>query len=149
MKVKRIVVLNAENLIDFLDKVMEEIYGNSKETEVNENPKLTVEFFIQKVADRKGWKYEKTLGWLNSIAEINPVASFSIVLKEIAIYLDLNYKGHIRNSEKIFAISLLDGKIFEVNKKNIKSFKTFSAFRTKEDAELAYEILKPQLEKLF
>jgi uncharacterized protein (DUF1697 family) len=120
-----------------------------KEANTIKEEEKALEYYIHKVAERKGWKLEKADGWLLSINEISPVAAFTILLKEIAIDLDKNYEGHIKNSEQIYAISTINGKIFEVDKAAVKSYNTFAAFRTYEDAQKAIDILAGPYRELF
>lgn len=110
---------------------------------------VDLSFFINRIAEKKGWKFDKANGWLGSIAEISPVAAFNIVVREIAIYLDHKYEDHIENSEKIFAISTLDGRIHEVCKAHIKNYRNFAAFRTIEDAKFACNLMRDQLKGMF
>ena len=92
----------------------------------------------------------KRLSLAFDVAEkVNPWAVVQVILKEIAIELDKQYDNHISNSEKIYAISPQDGKIHEINKKTIKSYKAFPAFRTVEDAKIACSLLKHHLKSIF
>ena len=92
----------------------------------------------------------KRLALAFDVAEkVNPWAVVQVILKEIAIELDKQYDNHISNSEKIYAISPQDGKIHEINKKTIKSYKAFPAFRTVEDAKIACSLLKHHLKSIF
>lgn len=104
---------------------------------------------IEEIARKKEWKPERVDGWLNGIAELNPSAAFSILLRELAILIDKKYEDHIDNSEKIFSISLLDGRIHEIPKKYVKNYRNFAAFRTLEDAKFACFVLKGQLKCMF
>lgn len=106
-------------------------------------------YYIEKIADRKGWKVEKVNGWLGSIEEESPVAAFNIVAKEIAIDLDKKYEDHIENSEKIYIISTFDGRIHEACKAHIKNYRNFAAFRTIDDAKFACAILRDKLKGMF
>lgn len=72
---------------------------------------IDLSFFVNRIAEKKGWRFERADGWLGGIAEVSPIAAFNIVAREIAIYLDHKYEDHIENSEKIFVISSLDGRI--------------------------------------
>lgn len=105
--------------------------------------------YIQKIADRKGWTYQKVNGWLKSIEDENPIAAFNIILREIAIDLDRKYEDHIENSEKIYIISTLDGRIHEICKAHIKNYRNFAAFRTIEDARFACTLLRDKLKEMF
>lgn len=133
----------------FIAEVMNALSEVINHKETNNHHKLTPEFFIQQLADKKNKSFSATCQWLEDIAETNPAAAFSVVLREIAVYLDNKYEGHIEDSDKIYVISTIDGKIHELDKKLIKNYRNFAAFRTIEDAKLAINILKPQYKALF
>lgn len=73
----------------------------------------------------------------------------SIVLKEIADTLDIEYSEPINKSDSIYAISLINGKIARVEKDAIVNYNNFAAFRTLEDAEFARKVVTPLLMKMF
>lgn len=81
------------------------------------------------------------------------LTDLSILLKlmtrEIAIEFDNNYSDHIKCSPEIFGISSLTGKIIKIDKSKIKSYKTFGAFRSLEEAAYAKAIMKPILKVIF
>lgn len=110
---------------------------------------MDMNFYIEKIAVRLGWKPEKVYNYLNSVDSILPVAAFSMVLREIAIELDKKYEDHIENSPEIYIISMLDGRITKANKAHIKNYRNFAAFRTIEDAKIACRIVKPILKEMF
>ena len=110
---------------------------------------LDMNFYIEKIAVRLGWKPEKVYNYLNSVDSILPAASLSMVLREIAIELDKKYEDHIENSPEIYVISLLDGRITKANKAHIRNYRNFAAFRTIEDAKIACKIVKPVLKEMF
>lgn len=110
---------------------------------------MDMNFYIEKIAARLGWKPEKVYNYLNSVDSILPAAAFSMVLIEIAIELDKKYEDHIENSPEIYVISMLDGRITEANKAHIKNYRNFAAFRTIEDAKIACRIVKPILKEMF
>lgn len=116
-----------------------------KKTEVP----MELEYYIQKIADKLGWKVEKVYNYLNSVDIILPAAAFSMVLREVAIELDKRYEDHIENSPEIYVISLLDGRITKANKAHIKNYRNFAAFRTIGDAKIACNIVKEPLKELF
>lgn len=84
-----------------------------------------------------------------SLSSTCPHMVLNLVLMEIAFELDKKYPDHISDSERIFTISMTDGLIHEVPKKMIRSWGGFPAFRTMEDAKLAYSIVADDLRKLF
>ena len=110
---------------------------------------MDMNFYIEKIAVRLGWKPEKVYNYLNGVDSILPTAAFSMVLREIAIELDKKYEDHIENSPEIYVISMLDGRITKANKAHIKNYRNFAAFRTIEDAKIACRIVKPILKEMF
>lgn len=110
---------------------------------------MELEYYIQKIAEKLGWKIEKVYNYLNSVDTILPVAAFSMVLREIAIELDKKYEDHIEKSPEIYVISMFDGRITKANKAHIKNYRNFAAFRTIEDAKIACRITKDILKEMF
>lgn len=110
---------------------------------------MELEYYIQKIAKKLGWKVEKVYNYLNSVDTILPVAAFSMVLRKIAIELDKKYEDHIEKSPEIYVISMLDGRITKANKAHIKNYRNFAAFRTIEDAKIACRITRDILKEMF
>lgn len=110
---------------------------------------MELEYYIQKIADKLGWKIEKVYNYLNSIDAILPAAAFSMILREIAIELDKKYEDHIENSPEIYVISMLDGRIAKANKAHIKNYRNFAAFRSVNDAKIACSIVRDILKEMF
>lgn len=110
---------------------------------------MELEYYIQKIADKLGWKIEKVYNYLNSVDAILPAAAFSMVLREIAIELDKKYKDHIEKSPEIYIISTLDGRITKASKAHIKNYRNFAAFRSVSDAKIACSIVRDILKKMF
>ena len=145
----------AQNIVvtkDILPKLLEAgIVTTTKpaksvvETEVP----MELEYYIQKIADRLGWKIEKVYNYLNSVDAIFPAAAFSMVLREITIELDKKYEDHIEKSPEIYVISMLDGRITKVNKAHIKNYRNFAAFRSISDAKIACKITRDILKEMF
>ena len=108
-----------------------------------------LDFYILSLAKRLNWKPDKVLGFLNKLAEIRPILPFNLLLKEIAVELDKQYAGHIKNSKEIWVVSVLNGSIGRVNKDEITTYDNFAAFRTKEDAKFALKVLAEQYNDIF
>ena len=124
------------------------IYENySRPSLKNENENIN--YYIKLLADKHNWKEGKMNGFLGKVYEINPGAAISIMLKEIAIELDKKYPDHIRFSPEIYIFSANRGKIVQLDKANIKTFKFFAAFRTKEDAEFAVKVIDELIPKKY
>lgn len=117
---------------------------------IEESTQYNIEFFIERLAKRKHWNIVSMHNYLKNFLSISKTAFMSIILKEIAIFLDEDYPDHISKSEEIWIISMLNGKIGKITDKNkIVTYKSFAAFRSKEDAYFALKILSPIIEDLF
>ena len=104
---------------------------------------------LTNLSKKIGWKFDKLNGILSTINSVNPWAVTQIVLREIAIELDKKYKDHINKSEEIYAISPQDGRIHKINKKTIKNYRAFPAFRNVEDAKIACSLVRENLKSIF
>lgn len=104
---------------------------------------------IKNLAKKTNWKEEKLLNILATLHFANPWAATQMVLREIAIELDKKYDDHINKSEKIYVISPQDGRIHEINKKTVKNYKAFPAFRSIEDAKIACSLIREHLKSIF
>ena len=104
---------------------------------------------IKSLAKKTNWKEEKLSYILATLHLANPWAATQMVLREIAIELDKKYDDHINKSEKIYAISPQDGRIHEINKKTVKNYKAFPAFRSIEDAKIACSLIREHLKSIF
>lgn len=104
---------------------------------------------IKSLAQKTNWKEEELLNILATLHLANPWAATQMVLREIAIELDKKYDDHINKSEKIYAISPQDGRIHEINKKTVKNYKAFPAFRSIEDAKIACSLIREHLKSIF
>lgn len=110
---------------------------------------MEIAYYVEKIAKRLGWKVDKAFNYLNNVDAIMPAAAFSMILREIAVELDKKYEDHIENSPEIYVISSFDGRITKANKAHIKNYRNFAAFRSIEDARVAYRIVKPVLKEMF
>ena len=121
----------------------------AKSAVVESEVPMELEYYIQKIAKRLGWKIEKVYNYLNSVDTILPAAAFSMVLREVAIELDKKYEDHIEKSPEIYVISMLDGRITKANKAHIKNYRNFAAFRSVSDAKIACSIVRDILKEMF
>lgn len=101
------------------------------------------------LSKKTGWKLDKLNDILSTIESVNPWAATQIVLKEIAIELDKKYEDHINKSEEIYAVSPQDGRIHKINKKTVKNYRAFPAFRSVEDAKIACSLIRENLKSIF
>lgn len=121
------------------------------EAEIEDHLRKTLgeDYYIFNLADKKGWEPRKMAKYIENLTKFNPAAAASILLKEIAIGLDDDYEGYIEDSKEIWTISMLNGKIEQVDKSKVKNYRNFPAFRSKEDAKIAHEVLSKRLRKMF
>ena len=131
-----------------ISKSIGKVVKEAEEYEM-EGKKLSLDYYIEKLAERLGWKVDKVYNYLNTIDSVYPVAAFSMILREVAIELDKKYKDHIENSPEIYVISVFDGRITKANKAHINNYRNFAAFRSVEDAKIACSIMKDILKELF
>lgn len=110
---------------------------------------MYIGYYIESLAKKMGWKPAKMAGYLDNLWKLNPSAAFSILLREIAIELDKQYKDHINTCKEFFVVSTMDGRIHKVPRAHAKNFRNFAAFRTEEDAKIACRILKEDLKDMF
>lgn len=110
---------------------------------------MELEYYVQKIAERLGWKIEKAYNYLNTVDTILPAAAFSMVLREVATELDKKYEDHIEKSPEIYVVSMLNGRITKANKAYIRNYRNFAAFRTIEDAKIACRITRDILKEMF
>ena len=71
---------------------------------------------------------------LRGLDKNHPGAVMSVVLQVIAKAFDSYYPDHISKSDEIYIVNSLNGKVQKVDKKVIRNYQYFAAFRTLEDA---------------
>lgn len=159
MKEKEILVMTSfgpvpfEAVKDYINPEIAKTIEENKEAIIaameREAVPTDIAYYVNSLAQKKGWKPEKMAGFLNNLADINLGAAFQVVLREVAIELDKKYEDHIEKSEEIYCVSLTNGHIFQADKKYIKNFRNFAAFRTLDDAKLACKITRGILRDMF
>lgn len=132
-----------EKLNEFLPKELAEILFCRTKVP------MYIGYYIESLAKKMGWKPKKMAGYLDSLWKLNPSSAFSILLREVAIELDKQYKDHINTCKEFFVVSTMDGRIHKIPRAHAKNFRNFAAFRTEEDAKIACRILRDDLKELF
>ena len=109
---------------------------------------MNLGFYVSKLEKQLG----QESGFLTMLQKatwrIAPASVSDLLLMFIAKYLDEQYPDHIRESKELFGVDV-DGRIVRLNPKEIKTFRTFAAFRSLDDARIACRILKPLKKKIF
>lgn len=90
--------------------------------------------------------------FLENLEKVNKKALFTLLLKEAALVLDNEYEGHIKYADELWGVSMVNYKPFLMTQEPglilNTDFTKMAAFRCKEDAEAAVEVLKPIINKL-
>lgn len=145
--------MEVSKVVPVTETVLMRLIANKKvkvvDTDDNIEHEAIWDATLTNLSKKTGWKLDKLNGILNTINSVNPWAVTQIVLREIAIELDKKYKDHINKSEEIYAVSPQDGRIHKINKKTIKNYKAFPAFRNIEDAKIACSLVRENLKSIF
>lgn len=143
-------MIKAQKIVTVTKELMSKLIKDGKVNVVEEKDTNKIwSNAIESLSKKTNWKEEKLLNILTTIHLANPWAATQMVLREIAIELDKKYDDHINKSEKIYAISPQDGRIHEINKKTVKNYKAFPAFRSIEDAKIACSLIREHLKSIF
>lgn len=135
-------VLNEENL-EILCNV-----GAVTVKEVKEEP-ITLNTVYSRIAKKSNLSVECVIDMFEIIDKIYPMATVSIIMRQLAEILDEKYEDHISDSDEIYSVSTINGKITQIPKEHIKNYKHFAAFRTKEDAVIACKLLKKFFKEMY
>ena len=142
--------IKAQKIVTVTKELMSKFIKDGKVNVVEEkDTNMIWSNAIESLSKKTNWKKEKLLNILTTIHLANPWAAIQMVLREIAIELDKKYDDLINKSEKIYAISPQDGRIHEINKKTVKNYKAFPAFRSIEDAKIACSLIREPLKSIF
>lgn len=143
-------MIKAQKIVTITKELMSKFIKDGKVNVVEEKDTNKIwSNAIESLSKKTNWNEEKLLNILTTLHLANPWAATQMVLREIAIELDKKYNDHINKSEKIYAISPQDGRIHEINKKTVKNYKAFPAFRSIEDAKIACSLIKEHLKSIF
>lgn len=116
---------------------------------IKEEWKLSMEDIVEHLDNRINCDVNV---FLENLEKVNKKALFILLLKEAALILDNEYNGHIRYAKELWAVSMANYKPFLMTQDTRlilnTDFTKMAAFRCKEDAEAAIEVLKPIIDKL-
>ena len=116
---------------------------------IEEEWKLSMEDIIEHLDNRINCDVEV---FLENLEKVNKKALFILLLKEAALVLDNEYDGHIKYADELWGVGMATYKPFLMTQEPglilNTNFTKFAAFRSKEDAEEAVEVLKPIIDKL-
>lgn len=110
----------------------------------------SLQYYGEKVAERFcGVPNALMYRLINIFYAAYPQVALNMLLREVAIEIDKKYPDHIEKSNKIYTVSMVNGRITEIPRGTIKSFRHFAAFRTIEDAKQGCKIVRSLLKNMF
>ena len=116
---------------------------------IEEIEELTLEDIIEHLDNRIDSAVEI---FLENLEKVNKKALFILLLKDAALVLDNKYEGHIKYADELWGVSIATYKPFLMTQEPglilNTDFTKMAAFRCKEDAEAAVEVLEPIINKL-
>ena len=116
---------------------------------IEKEPKLTMTDIINHLDGRIEGNVEY---FIEDLEKVNKKALFILLIKEAALVLDNKYDGHIKYADELWGISMVNYEPFLMTQEPgiilNTDFTKMAAFRCKEDAEEAIEVLKPIIDKL-
>ena len=116
---------------------------------IEEEWKLSMEDIVEHLDNRINCDVEV---FLENLEKVNKKALFILLLKEAALVLDNEYDGHIKYADELWGVSMATYKPFLMTQEPglilNTDFTKMAAFRCKEDADDAVEVLKPLIDKL-
>lgn len=116
---------------------------------IEEEWKLSMEDIVEHLDNRINCDVNV---FLENLEKVNKKALFILLLKEAALVLDNEYDGHIKYADELWGVSMATYKPFLMTQEPglilNTDFTKMAAFRCKEDAEAAVEVLEPIINTL-
>lgn len=116
---------------------------------IEEEWKLSMEDIVEHLDNRINCDVNV---FLENLEKVNKKALFILLLKESALVLDNEYDGHIKYADELWGVSMATYKPFLMTQEPglilNTDFTKMAAFRCKEDAEAAVEVLEPIINTL-
>lgn len=116
---------------------------------IEEEWKLSMEDIVEHLDNRINCDVNV---FLENLEKVNKKALFTLLIKEAALVLDNEYDGHIKYADELWGVSMATYKPFLMTQEPglilNTDFTKMAAFRCKEDAEAAIEVLEPIINTL-
>lgn len=131
-----------------ITKIVNDLTGFSEEGGVA--PEMTIPYYEAKIAERNRVSPELINDILSSLWAIQPGCVISILLRAIAMEMDLNYPDHISQAKEWWVVNIATGQISgPVSPQEGVNFRNIALFRCIDDAKGACIILKPLFKSLY
>lgn len=144
-------ILETVRVID--EKYLKGLIDNGIVIEVDDSADkesgMDIFHIIVHLAKRVGWKAENLKKYLENLYTISPVAVYQMLLKECAIMIDSHHKDHITAAKRLWAVSIVNGEVFELDLSSAGNYTNVALFRTPTEAKLAKEVLALIEEDIF
>lgn len=137
------IVKATEDLLEYLTRK-----GYVYSVDLDSVPR-SIDYYHELIAARVGWTSDYMEGFFSILHTISPILYYRLIERLIAERIDSLYPNHIKEAPRIWGTDALTGKVKEIDKNYIKTWKHFAAFRSKEDAGIACQILKSLRAELF
>lgn len=108
---------------------------------LEQEEEMTMFHLIEHLANRMSWKVENLKKYLENLYTISPVAVYQVLLKECAIMIDSHHDSHITAAKRLWAVSIVDGEVFELDLSSAGNYTNVALFRTPTEAKLAKKVL--------
>lgn len=106
-----------------------------------------LKFYIRRVARRFDLTFPEAEAMLENFVCNEPVIALALLLKEMSLYM--NKDINLASLPKVYVLSTINGKIYEVQKGDIKTYAHFAAFKSKEQLQEASALLKDLLISMY
>ena len=116
---------------------------------LEQEEEMTIFHIIEHLAKRMNWKVINLKKYIENLYTISPVAVYQMLLKECAIMIDSHHKDHITAAKRLWAVSIVNGEVFELDLSSAGNYTNVALFRTPTEAMLAKEVLALIEEDIF
>ncbi len=116
---------------------------------LEQEEEMTIFHVIEHLAKRMNWKVINLKKYIENLYTISPVAVYQMLLKECAIMIDSHHKDHITAAKRLWAVSIVNGEVFELDLSSAGNYTNVALFRTPTEAKLAKKVLALIEEDIF
>lgn len=130
-----------------LKEILMDLFPNEN---LFEEDVMSISYYEHKVAEKNNITVAQVRNLFGLLWRVQPGTVISILLRAIAMEMDMNYPDHISDADELYGISLATGnvcRLAEIGKS--VNYRNFAAFRNIDDAMTAKCILKPLFDRQY